>query len=123
MNQLHLEIDHGRTAFNPGEAVTVHLEWELGNEADEIKVRLIWFTTGHGSSDFDRIQEESILSPGLLGRQSFQFTIPQMPYSFQGEYFSLTWAFEVELFPLKEIYRQEIVISPTGNPITNSLKT
>ena len=106
MNQMNLKIDGDRRAFDPGESVSVQLNWELEKRVDEIRIRLVWFTRGRGDADFELIQEESVDSPQLTGSESFQFQLPGFPCSLQGELFSLIWAFEAELIPLKEIYRK-----------------
>ena len=112
MNTLDLNIDDGRTAFNPGETVSVQLNWELQEKVDEIKLRLIYFTNDEGYTDFKMVQAESIESPELIDSETFKFQLPTLPYSFKGNLFSLTWAFEAELVPLKKFHQQKIVIGP-----------
>ncbi len=112
MNQLNLNFDEARKEFLPGKTVSVQLEWELLNEVERIDLRLFFFTRGHGDTDVELVQKESIEQPGKRGKQSFQFSLLSLPYSFEGKLFSIIWAIEAELFPLKEIYREEIVVGP-----------
>ena len=112
MNQLNLKFDEDRKEFLPGETVSVQLEWELENKVERIDLRLFFFTRGHGDTDFELVQKESVEQPERRGKQSFQFSLLSLPYSFEGKLFSIIWAIEAELFPLQEIYREEILVGP-----------
>lgn len=112
MSQVKINIDNHRTAFSPGETVPVQLEWDLDQDPGTIILNFFWFTKGHGNREFELAQSETIEDPGTFGKTDFEFSIPPMPYSFQGKYFSLDWAFDVELSATKETFRQEITVGP-----------
>lgn len=119
MTFIEIELDEGRTAYRPGEAVSGHVLWDLsGSEPPEhAEVRLVWFTRGRGDRDSGIVATEELASPQAADRRAFRFALPAGPYSASGKLVSIVWAVEAVLEPDSRAARTEIVVSPTGREI------
>ena len=112
MNQLAIQFDDDRTAFEPGETITVSTEWTLDDEPESIDLRLVWNTVGKGTTDIGVEKTISLETPGQSGSRSVELELPDAPYSFSGKLVSLVWALELVASPANKSCRAEITIAP-----------
>lgn len=112
MNSISVETSDGRTAFEPGEEISVDLNWDFDQPPEAIELRLVWNSSGKGTTDVEVAQTERIDEP--LGRNSrrITLTLPASPYSFSGKLVSIIWALEAVALPRETSSRFEIVIAP-----------
>lgn len=79
-----LFIDLEQTQLLPGQHVAGKILWALEKGPKEIRLSLGWSTEGRGSRD-DKIEAELNWSTeATSGEESFEFTLPASPYSFDG---------------------------------------
>ena len=116
MAQLTISLADQKTNFSPGQIISGRAEWDLDQGSSAVEIRLVWFTDGVGTIDGGLVATINC-SPLSRGNQSFEFTLPQGPYSFSGTYISLTWALELVVLPKEEVEALEFVLSPTGEEI------
>jgi hypothetical protein len=115
MTQIDIELDKQKTSYRPGDVVTGATRWRLDKPIKKLELRLIWYTEGKGDEDAGLAESQVVERPGLADRSSFQFVLPNGPYSFSGTLISLTWALEVVVGDVCE--RQVITVTPTGREI------
>jgi hypothetical protein len=116
---LRIKIDGSRTSFQPGEVVAGTADWKLDGPArpgDAVELRLLWFTSGRGTRDAERIATAEFESPAEEDHRPFRFELPRSPYSFEGRLITLTWALEAAIAG-KSLGRLELTVSPTGEPV------
>lgn len=114
MIQLHFESDHNE--FKPGEVLRGKLAWDISAARSELELRLLWFTSGSGSSDLQVVEARPIAIQQTSGTD-FKFVLPYSPYSFSGKLLSLVWAIEVVCGDEQTVVRKEFFLSPTGREI------
>ena len=114
MSTLSIETTDGRTAFKPGEEVELDLHWELEEAPETLELRLVWNTSGKGTTDIEIARTEPIDEPSASGRIRKTIRLPRSPYSFSGKLVAIIWALELVALPKEESTRLEIVIGP-GN--------
>lgn len=117
MDTLKIELEQGRTVYQPGDIVAGTIRWQCEKAPKELTLRLLWFTQGKGDEDAGLAEETSFEQPGLSDQRQFRLTVPSGPYSFSGTLISLTWALELVAQPGDHCERQEIVVSPTGREV------
>lgn len=103
-------IDENRVTFRPGELLRGEVRWQ---EQALTEIRLIWYTSGKGTTDTQVVQ--TIPGSGTIGSCRFEFRLPDSPPSFSGRLISLHWA--VEAVSGSQTMRHEITLSPTGREI------
>ena len=113
MSQLAIRLD-GRTAFEPGETISVEIEWSLPSPVDAIELRAVWNTVGKGTKDVGIEEILTIASPNVKESRLVNVALPTAPYSFSGTLISLVWALELVVLPSGAACRQEITIAPEG---------
>jgi hypothetical protein len=118
MNKLDIALSQDTTTFAPRDVVAGTVRWDLGSNPHRIDVSLLWHTSGKGTRDVGVAETLAIDNPGASGLRDFSFDLPEGPYSFSGKLVSLAWAVEATCFPGRDTVRREIVVSPTGRPIT-----
>jgi hypothetical protein len=91
--------------------------WQLDRPPTEVVVRLFWYTQGKGTQDVGVVEELPWSAPGQQDHRTFQFRLPEGPFSFSGKLISLVWAVEVVAQPGDVAGRCEITVSPTGEEI------
>jgi hypothetical protein len=112
--ETNLFIDIPKLEFTPGENVSGKILWALDKAPEEILLSLGWWTEGRGSKDA-KIEEEMTWKTQLrAGEEKFSFTIPQSPYSFNGQLISLKWGLELSSKESREKHLLEIIVSPWG---------
>ena len=117
---MHLLIQSadGRHAYEPGEAIEVVAQWQLAKSADELELRLIWFTEGKGTEDVCVLATEAVEFPPLQGEHRWEIELPTQPYSFQGTLVSLIWSLELLVNDGDHSTRTDIVIAPQGQAVS-----
>jgi len=116
MTGLHIELADGRTAFKPGEPIAGRVSWDV-NGATSAEVRLFWYTRGKGTEDVGLVDTVAFPNPQAAEQRTFQFTLPEAPFSFSGKLISIIWAIELIVEPGSSVERREIVVSPTGREV------
>ena len=114
---IEIQTDDGRTAFVPGEIVSGTVSWRLGAPAEDVAVRLFWYTRGKGTTDVQVLKAQHFDAPGTSGRRPFRFVLPEEPYSFSGKLVSLLWAIEVIVQPGDRSQRLELIVGPHGREV------
>lgn len=115
--QPNLYIDLPKTSYAPGESVTGKVLWTLDKPPGEIRLTLGWWTEGRGTRDARIEASQEWEAPGAAGEESFSLTLPPSPYSFSGTLITLKWALELSTGKRKENAIEEIIVSPSGEPI------
>jgi len=118
MNELRIDVDGQRQAFQPGEEVTGTVSWKLEKPPRAVELRLFWFTRGKGTQDASVVERLRFDTTSLDGSHSFRFRLPEAPYSFSGKLISLVWALELLAEPHKEVARVEIIVGPDAQEVT-----
>jgi hypothetical protein len=116
-SDLGLFIAEGRTAFLPGETLTVSALWALQEAPVQLEARLFWYTRGKGTEDVGVVAVERVENPPAAGERSWSFKLPVQPWSFSGKLISLVWAVELVVEPGSRATRAEFTLSPDGNEI------
>lgn len=117
MNTLQVDLPGDRTSFEPGEEVELTLSWELEEAPESVELRLVWSTSGKGTTDLAVVQRVPFEFPSTQETRRTSVTLPGSPYSFSGKLISLLWAFELIAFPSEDSTRREIVIAPEGTEV------
>jgi hypothetical protein len=117
MDLIEIQLDAGRTQFCPGETITGAVSWRLDAPADGVEIRLFWYTRGKGTTDVQVVKAQHFESAGTAGRRTFQFVLPDEPYSFSGKLISLIWALEAVIQPGDRSQRLELVVGPQGREV------
>ncbi|MEN6308003.1 MAG: hypothetical protein ABFD91_09640 [Anaerohalosphaeraceae bacterium] len=115
MSPLTIDIDDMKTAYQPGQTIRGQVQWQADSLPKKACLRLLWYTTGKGTEDVGITEVVEFESPEQNDQRTYQFKIPEGPYSFSGELFSLIWS--LELVVGKQFTRQDITISPDGYEI------
>ncbi len=117
MNPLQIDLSGGQTAFEPGDEVEMTLSWELDEAPESIELRLVWSTSGKGTTDLEVVMTVPFEFPYSSETRRTSLVLPASPYSFSGKLITLQWAFELIAFPSEDSTRQEIVLAPTGSEV------
>jgi hypothetical protein len=112
-----IELEDGKLAYAPGEEVRGRASWTLDADPQSVEVHLFWRTEGKGSQDTEIVDSVVLEAPGKQDRREFRLKIPDGPYSFEGKLIAILWSVEVVAEPGAEAGRQDIVVSPSGNPV------
>lgn len=104
--------------FSPGEKIDGTVHWSDRNAPAHLEIRLIWFTEGKGTKDFELINIQRVeCAERPHGDQVFQFTAPHRPFSCSASMLTITWAIELIEFPSHDSVFEAIFIAPHGNEI------
>lgn len=104
--------------FRPGDAVRVAAEWSCPEPPDRIEVRLIWRTSGKGTTDVVIATADAKPAPPAAGRWETSLRIPfESPMSYDGKMLSVEWFAEANTGQKNDAAERTIVVSPTGRPI------
>ena len=109
---LQLLLPNNQTSFEPGEGVTVIAEWTVEPGVHVIELRLVWHTSGKGTTDFAVVQTWRFDNPTFRDTRSIDVSLPSSPYSFSGKLISLSWAFELIAQPSGDSTRVDFVLAP-----------
>ena len=116
MSDLRIELADDRRAFKPGESLAGRVSWTVDG-VTSAELRLFWFTRGKGTEDVGLVDTAAFPNPQTTDRRTFQFALPDAPYSFSGKLISIVWAIELILEPGPSVERREIVMSPSGQEV------
>jgi len=117
MNELTITTDFDRTAYAPGDTIVGHFAWRCNDRPTTVTLRLIWITSGRGSTEVGAAGETILENPGLEGREKFSFTAPPGPNSFSGQLVTLKWALELVARPSNNHERRDLIIAPNASAI------
>ena len=117
MSALMILIAQGQSDFTPESPIRGVIRWDLDSSLRELRLRLIWHTTGKGSTDISIVEERDFSGSQTKGEQSFEFVLPDAPYSFSGKLISLHWALELVSQPGNFSSKTEFTLSPSGKEI------
>ncbi|MCA9025429.1 MAG: hypothetical protein KDA86_09480 [Planctomycetaceae bacterium] len=117
MNRLEIEFPRERNTFEPGEEIDLTVSWELEEAPERIELRLVWNTSGKGTTDLEIVQAVPFEFPSPFETRQTRMTLPGSPYSFSGKLITLQWGLELIAFPSEESTRREIVIAPSGTEV------
>jgi len=113
MSDVQLEIEGGRSTFQPLEELRGRVRWELGGtRADSIEVQLLWHTEGKGTRDADVVETVTIERPPPRGERAFTMQLPAGPYSCSGKLLSIVWKLQTVVEPGDEVTQADLVIAP-----------
>ena len=118
MSTLTIELEDGKLAYAPGEEIRGRASWALDGDPESVEVHLFWRTEGKGTQDTEIADTVAFQAPGRQDKRDFKLEIPHGPYSFAGKLIAILWSVEVVAEPGSEAGRQDIVVSPTGKPVT-----
>ncbi|HVR60519.1 MAG TPA: hypothetical protein VMU50_01405 [Polyangia bacterium] len=114
---LHIELDEGRAAFEPGARVGGTAAWLARVAPAGLELRLTWASYGPGGRDFKIANVISFDKPRAAERRPFAFTLPTAPYSFRGNLTSLVWRLQLVALPGEEKASVELTVAPDGEAI------
>jgi hypothetical protein len=117
VSEISVILQDRKTAYAPGETVRGAAYWTLGGDPESVEVRLFWRTEGKGSTDTEIVASKAFTTPGRVDRRDFELAIPKGPYSFAGRLIAIIWSVEVVAEPGAQAGREDIVVSPTGEPV------
>ncbi|MEM9883576.1 MAG: hypothetical protein AAF800_11730 [Planctomycetota bacterium] len=114
---LTVEINGNQTAFRPGEPIDGLAGWQLDDPPKGVEVRLFWQTAGKGTEDVSVVEAARFDGPAAVDAQTFHFTAPGGPLSYEGNLIELRWGVEVVARKVNEAARVSLVVSPDGEPV------
>lgn len=118
MSRLSLDVDGGRSRFQPGDELVGHAAWSLGEPPDGVELRLFWYTAGKGTRDVEVVATERFDPPAAEGRREFRLRLPAGPWSWSGTLVSIVWALELVVEGAgrgePQVERHELVVGPGG---------
>jgi hypothetical protein len=118
MPTLTLETTNQRTAFAPGEPIDGLCGWEFDDGPPAwVEVRLFWQTLGKGDKDIAVAEVARFESPATVDAQTFHFTAPPGPLSYEGRLIEVRWGLELVAHKVKETATLELTLTPTGEPV------
>jgi hypothetical protein len=118
VSEISVVLQDRKEGYRPGETVRGAAYWTLGGEPESVEVRLFWRTEGKGTADTEIVASRSFQNPARTDRRDFELVLPNAPYSFAGKLIAILWSVEVVVEPGSEAGRQDIVVSPSGKPVT-----
>jgi hypothetical protein len=117
MSEISVLLQDRKEAYRPGETVRGTAYWTLGGQPESVEVRLFWRTEGKGSTDTEIAASKTFQNPARTDRRDFELVLPDGPFSYAGKLIAILWSVEVVAEPDSEAGHQDIVVSPTGQPV------
>lgn len=118
MPELELTLADARYKYRPCETIRGQFAWRtVDRPIKTLELRLFWYTQGKGTQDLGLVQSRRFGALPPSGQQSFEFRLPDGPYSFSGKLITLSWALELLAQPGKDACRLDLVVSPTQSEI------
>lgn len=118
MSELILELDD-TTGIEPGGKLLGRLRWEIvdiSQKKRHIELSIGWKATSESREENQRVDGRTIdIDWNSSGVESFDFELPENPFSFKGQLISLQWFIEAALDDA--IVQKEFVLSPTGETL------
>jgi len=112
MNEIRIELEDEKTAFEPGAEISGRVVWRTEEAPEKVLVSLLWHTAGKGTEDIEIVEQETFEGPATTGEYDFSFRLPDFPWSFSGTLISLVWAVEASLEPGGGVAQVEVVSAP-----------
>tara|TARA_R110001592_G_scaffold99251_2_gene282927 strand:+ start:1273 stop:1641 length:369 start_codon:yes stop_codon:yes gene_type:complete len=109
---ISLQLNQDPTGLVPGQVIDGVAEWDLEDAPKRAALRLFWYTDGRGTQDVGVVEELALPTTHRNGKGTFRFTIPTLPYSFQGQLITLKWAIELVFNKGKQVERLDLIVSP-----------
>ncbi len=112
MSKMIVTVDSPSAAYRPGDEVTGQASWDLPGLPERVEVRLAWVARAGGASETG--VGLSVVVEGARSRdqRTFSLTVPEGPYSYQGQRFNLQWQVEVVAQPGGYVAEAAIVVGP-----------
>ena len=111
-------LENETKIYRPGEPVSGMVRWHGRDQVREIELRLIYYTSGKGTSDVKTIAVEKFPRPGASESRSFELTaFGRHPWSFSGKLVSVVWGLELVFDDEELAAKCELIVSPTGAEI------
>src|SRR5262249_38212814 len=104
----------GGRGYQPGEAISGRVTWQIDATPQSAELRLFWYTSGKGTQDVENVDSVAFQTPQMNDDRTFSMVLPRQPYSFSGKLISLLWALELIVGPGSHVARQEFVLSASG---------
>lgn len=115
---LVIQIRDHKTAFSPRETVIGEVSWQLDAPPKSAELRLLWRTSGRGSSDVGIVESTAFENPQAAETRPFAFTLPEGPYSFSGALITLRWGLELNIDPGDQAACVDFVVAPEERAVT-----
>jgi hypothetical protein len=116
MSRAGIHLD--KTSFRPRENVTGNAVWFFAEPPEAVEIILFWKLEGSGSLQMKVVDRIRFERPAGSDERPFTFRLPGAPYTGKGDLFSIHWMLEVVAYPTEENIEAEIVVSPTGGPVS-----
>jgi len=119
MNEpISIHIDYDNKDYTPGDIIKGTVLWtpsSIGKRKHDARVSLFYKTSGRGTQELHVVAEQTWPADEIKG--TFEFTLPNEPYSFSGQLISLTWGLEAISSSAEESTIHEISLTPNGQKI------
>ena len=109
---LTIAIKEGQDAFGPGDTIEGTVSWRLTEDPEQVRLYLIWYTEGKGDEDTAIVDHIDLAGAERQGDKPFSITLPEGPYSFEGQLIALQWALELVTEKPFNVQRTTIMVSP-----------
>lgn len=112
-----LYIDLPKYAYLPGEIIRGSILWALDKSPETVRLSFGWWTEGRGSEDSYVVNELEWNTHDTAGNETFEFTVPEAPYSFSGHLITLKWGLELSVKKGRDSSLQDITIGLSEIPV------
>lgn len=109
---LVLTLNQDPTTIVPGQVIEGSAGWRLEDAPSSAVLRLFWYTEGRGTQEVRVVEELKLPTHLSEASGTFRFTVPGMPYSFQGQLITVKWAIELLVNKDREVERLDLIVSP-----------
>jgi hypothetical protein len=119
MDSAKISTELDNLAYTPGESLRGTVAWRCAARPATVALRLFYYTSGKGTQDVCVVEERVFDAPSETDQRTYEFQLPDGPWSFSGKLVSLIWALELEvdLGPDHLVERLDFTLSPTGEEI------
>lgn len=114
---MDVKLAGGNSSFRPGQKISGSFSWALEDQPERVELRLFWCTHGKGIQDVTIVRSRRVDSPGMMGRETFEFRLPDGPYTMHGKLVSVLWGLELVAGKSSKATRVDLVVSPWGEPV------
>lgn len=119
MNEpISIHIDYDNKDYTPGDTITGTVLWtpdSMGKRKKDVRISLFYQTSGRGTQEIHTVAEQKWSADMIKG--TFEFILPNEPYSFSGELIALTWGLEAVSGSGKETAIYDISLTPNGQEL------
>lgn len=107
------KIELASATVKPFEALEGVVRWLRSERPPALELRVFWMTRGRGTEEVS-VEAVSPVSLGADGSVAFSIPLPGLPWSFDGQLISLSWAVELVDDQGEGCAMEEFVLSPDG---------